>query len=77
MEAPASLGEWERILRRRFDRKNRELDIASQHAMEVFRVTAWGIVPELNQLLQDFPDVMTEGSQLERLNARLALWQQS
>ena len=43
MAPPSSLAEWKATLRARFDRKNRELGIASPHAMEVFRVTAWGM----------------------------------
>jgi LmbE family N-acetylglucosaminyl deacetylase len=76
MAAPASLSEWKKTLRRRFDRKNRELSIASQHAVEVFRVTAWGIVPGFNQLLNDFPNILTEASNLESLKGRLAVWGQ-
>lgn len=76
MEAPASLGEWERILRRRFDRKNRELDIAGPDAMEVFRVTAWGVVPEVGQLINDLPNILPRASHLEALSSRLTLWGQ-
>jgi len=76
MEAPASLGEWERILRRRFDRKNRELDIAGPDAMEVFRVTAWGVVPEVGPLINDLPNILPRAPHLEALSSRLTLWGQ-
>jgi hypothetical protein len=62
------------ILRARFDRKNRELGIQSARAMEVFRVTAWGVPPDLKQLLTDFPPLHATASNLESLEARLKLW---
>jgi LmbE family N-acetylglucosaminyl deacetylase len=71
MSPPASLTEWNATLRARFDRKNRELGLASPHAMEVFRVTAWGAVPTLDQLLSDLPPVAREFSALEVLGKRL------
>jgi LmbE family N-acetylglucosaminyl deacetylase len=74
MGPPKSMAEWEKTLRARFDRKNRELGIKSPHAMEVFRVTAWGSVPELKQLLSDFPTAFPEASSLDSLDARLRQW---
>jgi LmbE family N-acetylglucosaminyl deacetylase len=71
MSPPASLTEWTGTLRARFDRKNTELGIASPHAMEVFRVTAWGAVPTLEQLLTDLPPVAREYSALDALEKRL------
>jgi hypothetical protein len=76
MAPPASLTEWKQTLRARFDRKNRELAIASPHAVEVFRITAWGAVPTLAQLAADFPPLMESGSNLERLDRRLRQWRQ-
>ena len=74
MAAPKSKAEWEATLRARFDRKNRELGIRGPHAVEVFTVTAWGVVPELEQLLRDFPPIARDASNLDRLAARLKLW---
>ena len=74
MEAPRSSAEWAKTLRARFDRKNRELGLAAKHAMEVFTVSAWGVVPTLHQLLADLPVVSREASSLERLQARLIIW---
>jgi LmbE family N-acetylglucosaminyl deacetylase len=74
MAPPKDPAEWEQTLRARFDRKNRELGIASAHAMEVFGVTAWGTVPTLRQLINDFPACYREASNLKRLEARLELW---
>ena len=74
MSPPASLEEWTKTLRARFDRKNRELGIATSHAVEVFRITAWGAIPALAQLTRDFPPLLKEASALEALEARLRLW---
>ena len=71
---PASLTEWQVTLRERFDRKNRELGIDSPHAMEVFRVTAWGVVPTLAQLTADFPPMFAAASNLAALEQRLRQW---
>jgi hypothetical protein len=64
-------------LRRRFDRKNRELGIQSPHAFEVFTVTAWGEVPTLDQLLRDFPNVKAEASSLDAARRKLDAWRGS
>lgn len=74
MAPPKTLAEWSTTLRARFDRKNRELGIQSPHAMEVFRVTAWGEPPAFKQLLADFPSLHRPGSNLDSLEARLKLW---
>jgi LmbE family N-acetylglucosaminyl deacetylase len=74
MAPPKSLAEWSKTLRARFDRKNRELGIATSHAVEVFRVTAWGNVPGLEQVVADFPPLLRAASQLDRLDARLKQW---
>jgi LmbE family N-acetylglucosaminyl deacetylase len=74
MDAPANIEEWGRTLRARFDRKNRELGLRTEHATEVFRVTAWGAVPTLDQLLRDFPPLLARASALEPLARRLEQW---
>lgn len=74
LQAPRSLEEWSKSLRARFERKNRELGIAGERAMEVFTVTAWGAVPTIDQLLQDMPNVVPERSHLHRLRQRLDRW---
>jgi len=74
MAPPKSLEDWSKILRARFDRKNRELGLTTAHAVEVFKVTAWGEIPTLDQLLTDFPGVMGKRSDLEPLAERLRLW---
>jgi LmbE family N-acetylglucosaminyl deacetylase len=74
MAVPKTVADWETILRARFARHNVELGLNTTRAVEVFRVTAWGVVPELAQLLQDFPSVWKEGSNLAQLEARLRAW---
>ena len=77
MPAPASIDEWRVTLRRRFDRKNRELGIQSSHAFEVFTVTAWGDVPTADQLLRDFPNLNADASNLDATRRRLDAWRGS
>jgi LmbE family N-acetylglucosaminyl deacetylase len=72
--APRTLADWQPTLRERFQRKNRELGIDSPRALEVFTVTAWGAVPEHDQLLSDFPNVVAQYSNLKQLEARLQRW---
>ncbi len=74
LRKPESFEDWQRILRERFERQNRELEIQSNHAFEVFTLTAWGAVPAFGQLLRDFPQVSPAASHLERLKERLRSW---
>ena len=71
LKPPASLAEWTQALRRRFENKNRELGIQSQRPLELFTVTSWGAVPSFEQLVRDFPNIVSEASHLDRLKARL------
>ena len=77
MQPPASLEEWSQALRERFRRKNRELGIHSDRAMEVFSVTAWGEVPTYEQLLRDIPNVSDGASHLDGLRTRIERWRQA
>lgn len=70
----ASEAEWAGSLRRRFERQNRGLGIVSSQPMETFRVTAWGAIPEYEQLRADFPAMVSEPANAEALQRRLALW---
>ena len=74
MEPPQNLDEWNLTLRARFDRKNRELELRTAHAVEVFSVTAWGVVPSLDVLLRDFPPLLPRDTSLDALGARLNRW---
>jgi LmbE family N-acetylglucosaminyl deacetylase len=75
MQPPQSLAEWKGMLRERLERRNRELAVPPERLVEVFTVTAWGEVPQLETLLQDFPSLLPEYSNLGRLRDRLARWQ--
>jgi len=74
MEAPKSLSEWSETLRKRFERKGRELGLSISRALEVFTVTAWGAVPDYAQLLNELPGVLPDASHLDALRAKLHLW---
>ncbi len=73
-DAPATPEDWKRTMRRRFDRKNGELGIRSGHAMEVFTVTAWGTVPPLRRITEDFPGLVPDKDRLGALESRLRRW---
>jgi len=74
MAPPKSFSEWCAILRKRFDRKNRELGIQTSRAVEVFTVTAWGAIPTYEQILTDFPALLPEASNLSSLKERILRW---
>lgn len=71
MSAPRSLEEWSRMLRARFEKRNRELGSNSKRLLEAFIVTAWGAAPDYERLLADFPNIAPECSNLDRLKERL------
>lgn len=71
---PKSFADWRRMLRQRFDRQNHELGIQSPHAFEVFTVTAWGVVPSYEKLIEDFPPIDAQASNLTHLQQCLARW---
>jgi len=75
MDTPRNIDDWRATLRRRFDRKNRELGIDSPHAFEVFTITAWGEIPQYSQIERDFAVGLDRGaSHLDQLRERLQRW---
>ncbi len=58
IEPPASLSDWSRTLRKRFDSRNRELGVQSERALEYFTVTSWGAPTTYEQLEKDFPSML-------------------
>jgi LmbE family N-acetylglucosaminyl deacetylase len=70
--APKNLEEWTATMRRRFEQKNRKLGIAGNRPLELFNVTAWGIVPTYEQIERDFPNIDAKASDLAGLKLRLA-----
>jgi hypothetical protein len=55
-------------------RRKRALGIRVDGLFEVFSVTAWGVVPSMDQLLRDFPAVCADASHLDCLASRLDEW---
>ena len=74
MTAPQSARDWETMLRRRFERRARELGIRRKGTVEFFAVTAWGEVPDARQIVNDFPKILARESNLARMKKRLATW---
>jgi LmbE family N-acetylglucosaminyl deacetylase len=74
MAPPQSIEEWRQILRQRYLRKNASLGIHSDHAMEVFTVTAWGEIPAKGQLTTDLPHIVPDPKRLADLHKRLERW---
>ncbi len=71
MPAPKSFSDWRAIMQDRFERQNRELGLPSESRAEAFMVTAWGEVPSVEQLKQDFPQLLSDYSSFENLHRRL------
>ena len=71
IHAPATVAAWSETLRKRFNRQSREMGISTERALEFFTVTSWGAVPSYEQLLKDFPNIVPEASNLDRLKKRL------
>jgi LmbE family N-acetylglucosaminyl deacetylase len=74
MQPPNCLAEWKPMLRRRFAHKSRELQLPAHLATEVFTVTAWGELPDYPRLVNDFPALLPQAENLQRLKNRLQLW---
>jgi len=74
MDVPRSMADWAKMLRARFVRKNRDLGVASRSAFEVFTVTAWGEIPQLEQLCKDFPGISKKFSNAAGLRKKLKRW---
>jgi LmbE family N-acetylglucosaminyl deacetylase len=73
MRPPEDLADWGHVLRRRFRRRNQEVDLDAKTTYEVFTVTAWGQVPKYEDIVRDFP-VSKRFSHLSQLNAKLQKW---
>lgn len=71
---PGSLDEWKVTLRKRFDRQQRELGLPVGRSCEAFAVTAWGVVPTLEKLRNDLPNLVPDADRDLRLANRLRRW---
>ncbi len=74
MKADSDPVAWRRQFRTLMSRRMAGLGVAADRIMEVFRVTAWGAVPTLEQLRRDFPALDESASRLKSLDARLRKW---
>ena len=74
MKAPHSLDEWSKQMRARTLKRNTSLGIKLPIPTEVFTVTAWGTVPSLKQLTDDFPNLIPEICQFKNLEQKLSRW---
>jgi LmbE family N-acetylglucosaminyl deacetylase len=74
MEAPQSMEDWKKTLRRRFVKRNREMGLPLERIHEFFTVTAWGEIPNETQISKDFPNLNRAFSHLEDLRVRLNRW---
>jgi LmbE family N-acetylglucosaminyl deacetylase len=74
LQPTADLTAWKQKLRARFARQARELGLPGDRAFECFAVTAWGIVPTLEQLERDLPLRALDPARRARLAQRLSRW---
>lgn len=72
LETPKTAADWEIAMRRRFEYQQRKLGVQTKRALEFFNITGWGIVPGIDQVLHDFPNIHRGASNLRRLRERLA-----
>jgi LmbE family N-acetylglucosaminyl deacetylase len=73
MAPPKNIDEWRQILRHRFQKRNREMGLETDHIHEFFTITAWGQIPTLDQLQSDFPNISSH-SRLDHLARKLTRW---
>jgi LmbE family N-acetylglucosaminyl deacetylase len=74
LTVPADPLAWRSQFREIMVRRKRALGIRVDGLFEVFSVTAWGVVPSMDQLLRDFPAVCADASHLDCLASRLDEW---
>lgn len=77
LTVPSDREMWRPQFRKVLDRRKAALGIKVPGLYEVFSVTAWGVVPRLDQLVRDFPGLSASASHLDRLSARLEAWRAS
>lgn len=74
IEKPYNLTEWTALSRERSENFKSKFGINAKGAVEVFTVTAWGSIPEYDQLLSDFPNIIKSASDLDGLKIKLEQW---
>lgn len=71
---PADYGEWREFLYQRVMSRQLRLGLPTDRIFELFSLTAWGSVPTLESLLNDFPKVDTILSPIADLNRKIRAW---
>ena len=74
MRVANSYGDWRSVLRERFRKRNREMGVDSEQVHEFFTVTAWGSVPDVEQIRRDIPNLSQKYSNFSELEKRLKRW---
>ncbi len=72
--APQSFEAWKNQLQERFQKRNRDLGLDKNPLAEVFTLTAWGEIPSLEKLLNDFPNVIRLLDNFSTLRQKMASW---
>lgn len=72
---PESKADWAGQVRGIIRRRNREMGIEGEHATEYFKITAWGNVPGVETLIEDFPALIDPEQTRVQLVEHLAKWQ--
>ena len=71
LEKPYNLAEWTDLSRQRSEEFKTKFGIKAKGAIEVFTVTAWGSIPNYENLLDDFPNIITSASNLDELKKKI------
>lgn len=74
LSAPPDSNAWRVQFSEVLGRRMRALAIRKPGFFEAFQVSAWGILPTLDQLLRDFPAIAPDVSHLDALGQRLEHW---
>ncbi len=75
LSIPADLDDWRPQFTEVLRRRKASLGLRDVPGVfEVFAVTAWGLVPKIEDLIRDFPGISREASRIDRLAERLKSW---
>ncbi|MGE3312469.1 MAG: PIG-L deacetylase family protein [Limisphaerales bacterium] len=75
LSVPRDLDGWRPQFRELVNRRKGSLGLGAVPGLfEVFVVTAWGLIPKLEDLVRDFPAIDSQASPRERLGTKLSAW---
>lgn len=74
LKKPEDKSDWSNEVRNVIKRRNSEMELQTDDAVEFFRITAWGVIPTAEQLVGNFPSVINPDHTLLRVSERLARW---